>query len=282
MKKTAEVFLDYMLIAVGAVLYSVSTTVFLVPNHISPGGLTGVATILNYLIGTPIGGVTLMLNAPLFAWGARQLGAKFLTKTIVATMLLSVFIDISETFVPTYTGDRFLAALYGGLISGAGLAIVFLRGGSTGGFDIVAKIISLKSPLMSVGRVILGFDFLVVVATAIAYVDVETALYTVVALFIASKTIDAIVYGADRGRLALIVTRRPDEVIAGLFSVVGRGATQIHAMGGYGKAECSVIVCAIRLNEAAKLKKAVRTVDEHAFVVMTATTDILGEGFTPF
>ena len=139
MKKTAEVFLDYMLIALGAVLYSVSTTVFLVPNHISPGGLTGVATILNYLIGTPIGGVTLMLNAPLFAWGARQLGAKFLTKTIVATMLLSVFIDISETFVPTYTGDRFLAALYGGLISGAGLAIVFLRGGSTGGFDIVSK-----------------------------------------------------------------------------------------------------------------------------------------------
>ncbi len=282
MKKAAELCLDYLLIAVGAGLYSISTTVFLVPNHISPGGLTGVATILNYLIGTPIGAVTLILNVPLFVWGAKQLGVKFLTKTVVATVLLSVFIDISEVFVPSYTGDRFLAALYGGLLSGAGLAIVFLRGGSTGGFDIVAKIISLKSPLMSVGRVILVFDFFVVAATAIAYADIETALYTVVALFVASKTIDGIVYGADRGRLALIVTRRPDEVISELFSFVGRGATNIRALGGYGGNECSVIVCAIRLNEAAKLKKAVRNADGHAFLVMTSTTDILGEGFTPF
>ncbi len=282
MKKAVSGLLDYLLIACGAALYSVATTVFLVPNHISPGGITGVATILNHLIGTPIGAVTLILNVPLFIWGARQLGFKFLSKTAVATVMLSVFIDVSETFVPHYTGDRILAALYGGLVSGAGLAIVFLRGGSTGGFDIVAKIISLKSPLMSVGRVILSFDFLVVVATAIAYGDIETALYTVIALFVSSKAIDGIVYGPERGRLALIVTMQPGKVMTEIFSIVGRGATLIPAHGGWDGNERSVVMCAIRLNEVAKLNKAVRSADEHAFFVMTVTSDILGEGFTPF
>ncbi len=279
--RTANKVLDYIIMAFGAALYAVALEAFLLPNLVSPGGVAGLASIVNYLLDLPTGFVTLLLNLPLFVWAGVKLGWRFLRKTAFATILMSVFIDVAAKIVPAYTGDRLLAALYGGIIGGASLALVFMRGGSTGGFDIIAKLVSLRFPLFSIGRLLLLLDGVVVAAAMLAYNDVETALYTIVTLFVSSRVIDGFIYGAQRGQVALIVTDKPDEMKAQLFEIVGRGATLLDAKGGWRGTDCSVVMCAVRGSEVAKLHRAVRAADKHAFVMLADASEIAGEGFRP-
>lgn len=271
--------LDCLLMLVGAALYAVALDVFLIPNKISPGGVTGLAAIVHTVTGwVPAGALTLALNVPLFLWGGAKLGWHFLGKTMFATVSASVMIDLFS-FLPQYTDDRLLAALFGGLIVGAALALIFLRGGSTGGFDIVAKIVSLRWPLLSIGRVILLSDGLVVAVSALAYGDLNTALYTAVALFLSARAVDGLLAGAERGRLAIVITARPDAVIARIFAEVGRGATLIQGQGGYEGEPRGVVLCAMRVGEVGRLHRAVKQADPHAFLVMAEAGEILGEGF---
>lgn len=279
--RAAAKALDYILMAVGTALYAVALESFLLPNRVSPGGVAGLASIANYLFNLPTGFITLLLNVPLFVWGGVKLGWRFLRKTAFSTLLMSVFIDLADGIVPAYTGDRLLAALYGGIIGGASLALVFMRGGSTGGFDIFAKIVTLKFPLFSIGRLLLLLDGLVVAIAMLAYRDIETALYTVVALYVTSRVIDGFIYGAQRGRVALIVTERPDQMVRQVFEVVGRGATLLDAKGGWRGSPCSLVICAVRAAEVAKLHRAVRAADSHAFMVLADASEIAGEGFRP-
>ncbi len=270
---------DYLLMAVGTALYAVALEAFLLPNHVSPGGVTGLASLVNYLVGLPTGLITILLNLPLFVWGGIKLGWRFLRRTAFATLLMSVFIDIADKVVPAYTGDRLLAALYGGIISGCSLALVFMRGGSTGGFDIIAKIVTLRSPMMSIGRLILLLDGFVVISAMLAYQDVETALYTVVALFVTSRAIDGLLYGLRRGKVALIITNDPDKILGQVFSVVGRGATVLDAKGGFSGKGCKLIVCAVRDNEVGRLHRAIKQADSGAFMMLADASEIVGEGF---
>ena len=272
--------LDVLLMALGAAIYAIALDVFLLPNKVSPGGVTGLAAIVHTLFTwVPAGALTLLLNLPLFLWGGVKLGWRFLRKTVFATIAASVFIAVLEPLLPKYTGDRLLAALYGGLILGAALALVFLRGGSTGGFDIVAKIVSLRWPLLSIGRVILISDGLVIAVSALAYHDIETALYTAVALFLSARAVDGLLAGAERGRLAIIVTTDPGAVIDRIFAEVGRGATLLQGQGGYGGDARGVVLCAIRVGEVGRLHRAVKQADPHAFLIMAEAGEIVGEGF---
>lgn len=263
----------------GTALYAVALDVFLIPNRISPGGVAGFAAIANTLLGTPTGLVTVLLNLPLFVWGGIGLGWRFLRKTAYATLAMSVFLDLFELWLPTYTGDRLLACLYGGLIGGVGLAFVFLRGGSTGGFDIVAKLLSVRFPLLSLGRIILLLDVAVVAAATLAYRDAETALYTVVALFLTTRALDGLLAGAERGRLAIVITRKAPLVIDRIFDIVGRGATLLEGQGGYNGNDTGVVLCALRSGEVSRLHRAVREADEHAFLILAEVGEIAGEGF---
>ena len=188
-------------------------------------------------------------------------------------------IDLLAPFLPKYTDDRLLSALFGGLIVGAALALIFLRGGSTGGFDIVAKIVSLRWPLLSIGRVILISDGLVVAVSALAYGDINTALYTAVALFLSARAVDGLLAGAERGRLAIIITAEPAAVIDRIFAEVGRGATLLEGQGGYGGDTRGVVLCAMRIGEVGRLHRAVKQADPHAFLVMAEAGEIAGEGF---
>ena len=273
------VLLDCLLMLVGAALYAVALDVFLMPNKISPGGITGLAAVVHTVTGwVPAGALTLALNVPLFLWGGRKLGWRFLGKTIFATAAASLMIDLFS-FLPQYTDDRLLAALFGGLIVGAALALIFLRGGSTGGFDIVAKIVSLRWPLLSIGRVILLSDGLVVAVSALAYRDLNTALYTAVALFLSARAVDGLLAGAERGRLAIIITADPAAVIDRIFAEVGRGATLLEGQGGYGGDARGVVLCAMRIGEVGRLHRAVKQADPHAFLIMAEAGEIAGEGF---
>lgn len=276
-----EPIADYLLMTVGTALYAIALDAFLLPNRVSPGGVAGLASLANYLFRLPTGTLTLLMNLPLFLWGGIKLGWRFLRKTAFATVLMSVFIDLADVFVPAYVGDRMLAALYGGLIGGAGLAMVFLRGGSTGGFDILAKIITVRFPLMPIGRMILMLDGIVVACAMAAYRDVETALYTIVALYVTSRVIDGAIYSAQRGRVAIIITEHPKQLVSQIFDTVGRGATLLDAKGGWRGNPCGVVLCAIRISEVSKLLRAVREADNHAFVVLADASEIAGEGFHP-
>ncbi|MDO4748545.1 MAG: YitT family protein [Eubacteriales bacterium] len=274
---------DYVIMFIGAVLYAASVNTFTSPNDIAPGGLTGVGTIFNHLFGLPIGVMILVLNIPLFIWGAFENGRKFLTKTIVATIFVSVIIDVMEPFSYEYKGDPMLAAIFGGLLSGLGLAFVFYRGGTTGGTDIIARNIHKHFPHVSMGTIILVCDAIIFIAAAIVYHSIESALYAVITIFVSTKVIDVVIYGVahDNGKLMFIITDKYAELSEAIIEQIGRGVTQLDAHGAYSHNNKEVLLCALRTSQVHKTKVLVNSIDENAFIIVTTANAISGKGFTP-
>ncbi len=278
-KRVLREILDFTIVTLGVTMFSVALTVFLSPNEVSPGGIAGLASVIADVLHLPIGVMTVTLNLPLIIWGFVKIGKAFIIRTTFATVTMSVLIDLCDWLLPEYSGDRLLAALYGGFIGGIGLALVFLRGSSSGGTDIAAKIISKKYPHFSIGKMVLILDATVIVIAALVYRSFETALYTMITIFISSRAIDSIIYGADRGKLVFVVTSVPEKIKQAIYSSVGRGVTIIPAKGGYSDTERAVIMCAVRINEASKLHRAVAECDKNAFIMIGEAGDISGEGF---
>jgi uncharacterized membrane-anchored protein YitT (DUF2179 family) len=280
--KFYEYFLDFIFCTFGATLYSISVTVFTAPNQIAPGGITGIATVLFYLFKTPIGTMIFILNIPLFILGLRFIGGSFIVKTIVSTAFTSIIIDVLNAFpVPQYHGDKLLAAVYGGVISGAGLALVFLRGSTTGGTDIASRLLKLKFRHISMGRMMLIIDFFVIIFAAVAFRSVDSALYAMIAIFTSSRVIDSILYGSDNGKMAVVISKNNDEIAKAIINDMSRGLTILKGKGYYTGAEREVIMCAVRRPEAARLRTIVKKIDPNAFIIMCEAGEIIGEGFKP-
>ncbi len=280
MQKLITVFGDCFIIAVGCFLYALGFTVFIYPNHISPGGVTGISTIINqFFTFLPIGLMTIAINLPLLIIGFVKFKVGFVLKTAYATVLSSALIDVLPSFLPTYEKDRLLAALVAGVLVGAGLGIIMLKGGTTGGTDIVAKLINLKYPFLSLGRLILFVDALIVSTAAICYRDFEALLYSVLFLFVSGTVMDKLIYGADNGKIVYIVSEKSDEITGEIFRIVGRGVTKINAVGGYsGKSQC-MLMCVARAHEVSKIMQIIRNIDLNAFTVISDAGEILGLGF---
>ena len=202
---------DILFYIAGGFIYSTAVLLFLSENGISPGGLTGIATILNYLFSLPIGTVVFVLNIPLLAAAFIKFGGIFIAKTAVATAIMSLMLDISGLFLPTIKIDPILAALFGGLLMGLGISMFMLRGATTGGTDIIAKLINRRFPHLTVGRLMLAADAAVVAATALVYKNIESALYAVIAIYTSSRVMDVILYGADRGKIVYVITDNSKE-----------------------------------------------------------------------
>jgi len=277
--QSARIFADSVLIGLGTALYATALTVFLEPSGISPGGVTGLAALISHITSLPTGLLTAFLNLPLLIWGFKQLGGKFILRTAIATLIMSAWIDLFAALLPVYEGDRLLASLYGGFLGGTGMAMVFLRGGSTGGTDIAAKILSKRFRGFSIGRMVLLLDGIIILLVAVVYRSFESALYTTLTIFISTKVIDSAVYGADRGKLAFIITQKTQEITDSIYTHLARGTTIISAEGGYTNNKITLILCAVRVNEAATLHRAVKEADDKAFVVIAEAGEILGEGF---
>ena len=273
---------DYGLIFLGASVYALSVAFFTAPNEIAPGGVTGIATMMNRLFSFPIGVTALLLNIPLFIWGAVESGRRFILRTVAATALVSVMIDLLSLTGFFYHGDRMIASVFGGILSGAGLGLIFLRGGSTGGTDIIARNLNRRLPFISVGTIVLVSDAVVVALSAFVYGSIENALYAVIAIFTSSKLIDAVVFGLsrDNGKLLIIITASPEEVVSVLTGRVNRGVTVISAQGGYRHTPRGVILCAVRPHDAYRVRSAVLDTDESAFMITTTATAISGLGFS--
>ncbi len=229
-KRTA---LDGLFYVMGSVLYALSVNIFTAPNQIAPGGVTGVATLLNFLWGTPIGTMILLVNLPLLIAAWFRLGKAFTVRTLIVTVLSSVIIDATAPFLPVFRGDKMLIALFGGVLAGAGLGLIYMRGATTGGTEVVARLLERKFRHIPIGRLILLVDALVVAASALVYRNVETALYAMVLIFVSTSLMDALVYGGDKGKMLLIMSKREREIADAVLERMERGVTMLNATGAY-------------------------------------------------
>ncbi len=270
---------DFLMLAAGSFLYALSVTVIIDPNMLSAGGVTGISTLIHHFTSIPTGFLVFVINIPILILGFVKLGGKFIVKTALATVLVSISLEITERFIPTYKTDNILAAIFGGIIMGLGLSLVFMRGGTTGGVDIIAKVINRRFRHLTVGRVLLTMDGIVILLTAFAYRNIETALYSVIAIFVSSKVMDTVLYGSDKGKIIYIVTTQPDEISKRIIERVGRGVTMLNAKGAYTGKERQMLMCTVRLNEVSAVYSVVNELDKNAFIVVGEAGEIIGEGF---
>lgn len=273
------IFTDYFLIALGSAIYAFGVDYFIAPNEIATGGATGIATMLNYLTGFPIGTAVLIINIPLFVAAYKNFGARFITKTIIATTIASVLMDAYNLFIPVYHGNRLLAALFGGALIGFGLGLVFLRGGTTGGSDILSKLIRLKKPQYSLGTTIFFCDAAVVAATFFVYRSIESLLYSSIVFFVSAKAVDELMFGASRSKMLLIITDRSDRIAEKILHEAHHGVTTMNVTGGYSGHEKRLLISVVRPNEAAKITRVVKQSDPDAFTIITDAAEVMGRGF---
>lgn len=270
---------DGLLIAVGSLLYAISVVVFSAPNNIAPGGVTGLATLTQYLWGLPIGAVTIVMNLPLLLAGWRRLGRHFLLRTVAGTVLSSLFTDLLDPILPAYGGDRLLVCLFGGALCGLGLGLILMRGGTTGGSEIAGRLLEQKFPHVPIGKLVLAVDGVVIAVSGAVYRNLDSVLYAVLFAFVSSLVTDWLIYGGRRGKMALIITARQEDVVAAIMQELDRGVTLLPAVGGYTGEARQMLLCAVRREEAHTLKRLVFQLDGEAFFIMLSTDEVRGYGW---
>lgn len=282
-QKVRSFLLDILWMLMGSVVYAVSVNAFTAPNHIAPGGVTGVATMLNYLFETPIGLAVFFINIPIVLWAVLEIGYKLVLKTGMAILLNSLMIDLFAVFVPPYRGNMLLAAIFAGLCEGLGLSLVFIRGATTGGTDMVARLLERRFPHLSMGKLMLVLDGLIVLVSAFVFGSIENAMYACIVIFICTKLIDAILYGTDVGTGKLFFVMSPNVRKMGdrIIRELDRTVTYLDSRGGYSKEPGETMLCAVRRFEVFGIQKIIREEDKDAFVIVGDAGEITGEGFRP-
>lgn len=267
---------DYLYVIIGAAFIAIAFNVFLLPNQIASGGVSGISTILKGVFGWEPGIVQYSLNIPLFIAGLIFLGAKFGVKSFVGTLVLPAVVLVTANWEP-WTMNPLLGALFGGITVGLGLGIVFRGGASTGGTDLAAQIIT-KYTGFSLGRSVLLLDGLIVLSAAVVF-DIEKALYALIALFVTTKTIDLVQLGFSQSKMIYIITNKQDEIRDAIYTEIDRGVTKLPAYGGYTNVERPILMVVAYQTEFTKLKHIIKTIDPAAFVIVSDAYEVLGEGF---
>ena len=274
-----ELILDLIYYLLGGVSFAVSVSYFTAPNRIAPAGVTGIATVLNLFFSVPIGTMIIYINLPLLWIGWKRLGRSFIVKTAIVTLLYSTLVDLTSMLLPHYEGNRLLAAIYGGVLSGIGLAFAFWRGASTGGTDILARYFARKKSGISLGKTILFLDCFTIVFSTIAYWDIDSGLYAVVVAFVSGSVIDRFLNGIDSGKIFCIFSARYQEITALLTHRLCRGATLLNSNGGFTGRKSCMLLCAVRKNEISAVERIIKECDPKAFFFVYDATQISGEGF---
>ncbi|MBR2824196.1 MAG: YitT family protein [Clostridia bacterium] len=275
--KGRERFFSYLQIALGCLIGAAAYPLFMTPNRIAPGGLTGVAMILNYLLGAPVGVTSLVLNVPLFLIGYRTMGRIFAFRSLLATILFSLLIDILP-FQPM-TMDPLLATLYGGILLGIGLGMILRGGATTGGTDMVARMVHRRVPAISVGAFLFAIDFLVV-ATAGVLIGTSEALYALINIFLSAKMIDVVMVGFSGNKACLVISPAWEKIKQRIMSEMERGVTQLEARGGYTGEARPTLLCVVSRMEVTAVKRIVREEDENAFLIVVEANEAIGDGFS--
>lgn len=279
-KNYVSVLKDYFIIILGCFLYALGVSIFVEPNAIAPGGATGVAMLIHHFFTIlPVGFLIIIINIPLIFIGFNKFKLSFVVKTAIATFISSIFIDVFDAYLKTYTGDMIIVALAAGVLHGVGIGLIILRGATTGGTDIIAKLINLKFRFVSVGRLMLFIDAIIVLTSAVVYKNFETILYSVLYLFTFSIVLDKIIYGADHGKMVYIVSKNTKEMMYEILNNVGCGLTKIKALGGYTQTDRDILLCVARPHEVSKILQVVKANDNESFVIVSDVSEILGQGF---
>ncbi|MFT9486486.1 MAG: YitT family protein [Tepidibacillus sp.] len=263
-------------IAIGAFIFAFGLNYFTIANRLSEGGFTGISLLLNYIFGWSPSVVILILNIPLFIIGWMKLGRNSMIYTIIATVLVSLFLWLTEDFREPVL-DLLLASLYAGVSVGVGLGIIFRYGGTTGGADIIARLAH-KYFGWGMGRTMFIFDAFVIAASYF-YIGREKAMYTLVAVFVGARIIDFVQEGAYAAKAATIISDHVPEILSKIIKEMDRGATILKGKGGYTGSDKEVLYCVISRNELTRLKYLIHSIDPKAFVVVNDVHDVLGEGF---
>ncbi len=273
----------YGVILLGAAVYALAFSWCYGPNQIGFGGVTGLAQIFHYLLpALPVGAVVMVLNVPLFLLGWRLLGGGVLAGSLVAMACSSLFIDILDALVTFPPMEPMLAAVVGGAVLGTGLGLVFAQGATTGGTDLMARLLKLRLGWLPVGKLLMGLDLVVILAVGAVFRSLLSALYGLVALTISTGVIDRILYGIDRAKVAYIISAAPEEITRAIVRELERGVTVLEGRGAWSGTEKQVLLCAFKQRQIVELKALVKSIDPAAFLIVTDAHEVLGDGFREY
>lgn len=275
--------IDIAVISLAAVVFSVGVVCFISPNDIAPGGGTGIAIILSELTGLSLGTLIAAVNIPLIVAGFVLLEKRIMAKTLISVALITLLTDYVLADIPVYIadgGNGILAAVFGGVLMGGGIGLTYAREATSGGTDIVAKIISRFKPEMKLGRIQFIADAVIILAGLAVFRNLDAALYAVISVFVQSKLVDMLVYGGQESRLLMIFSEIPQELAKKLLEAE-RGVTLLHGEGAYSGSDKRVIVTAVYKSDYAKIKRLVKQTDPAAFMVVTSAGEVFGKGFQP-
>lgn len=278
--RAARLLVKYLIIVFGSVIYAVGFQFFLYPNSITSGGVVGIAMIINQLSGLPVGVLTILLNIPLFLVAWRHFGLDFLVGSLVGMGLSSVLVDLFAVFGIRATSDPMLAAVIGGVIKGFGLGVIYYVGATTGGIDIVVKLLRTRFMQLNFGTIMLILDAAIILAYALIIKNYDSAMYSVITMFVVTKVIDLVLYGLDMSCVCHIISEKSEELIRELTSGhVHRGVTILEGEGAYSRKQKHVILCVIKRSQIPELRRTIRDLDENAFVIITDAKNVFGRGF---
>ena len=278
-KKKKTLLIDLLCDLAGGILYAMGIYTFAKMADFAPGGLSGLALISNYLWGLPIGLMTLILNVPLVIVSYKVVGKQFLLKTARSMVISTIILDLIFPLTPPYTGSPFMAALYSGLCMGAGMAFFYMRGSSSGGMDFLIMTIKVRHPHFSLGMVTMVTDFLIILLGWPVFGNIDAVLYGLATAFVSTIVLDKILYGVGAGKLIIIITNEGQQLADRIGEMTDRGSTIIRARGTYTQADRQVLLCACSKSQTYSITAAAHQVDPGAFIMVTETSEVYGEGF---
>lgn len=267
-------------ILAGSIIDAAGISILMYPNGIISGGVMGIAMILNKLISSPIGIVTIIFNIPLFIIAWKTQGFKYLIGSLLGMALSSLLLDFFGLFTPVHITDSpLLAGIFGGLITGFGQGIIYASGGSTGGIDILAKVLRRSFSYINFGSIVMGLNAVVFILYAIVLGQYEAAMYSAISAFVSSRVVDTVLYGLNYSKICFIITEKSKEISDVISSRLKRGVTMLYGRGAYSEQDKMVLLCAIKKQQILELKRAVKQIDPSAFVIISDSREVLGNGF---
>lgn len=283
MKRTkSELLRNILMIFFGSTLFALGFDLFLEPSGINCGGVSGIAMLVVYATRVEwltVGILSAMINIPLFFFGYRQIGKYFFFGSMFGMLISSVGFDLFAKILPVVPMDPLIAAIFGGVAVGAGLGVVFLAGASTGGTDIVARLLKLRFRNFPIGKLMLSMDLLIAVATGIVYRQFTNTLYSVITLYLSSVVLDKVVYGMDFSKVALIISDKYEDIATAIDGKLDRGVTLLQGQGFYKRSDKYVLLSAVKKKQLAQLKELVMDIDPDAFIILQDAQQVLGDGF---
>lgn len=277
-KNLKKIIVEWGGTVLGAAIMAFGVSSFLLPNQLSSGGFSGVATITYYLLNIPMGLMIMILNVPLFIFAGYKIGKDFFIKSLIGTASLSIFIDIFDKY-PAVTTDRFLACIYGGAIIGIGTAVILMVGASTGGTELIANIIKIYNPYISMSSYLTAIDIIIIALNVIFFKHIEIGLYSAIAIYLYGQMIDIIFEGVYYTKLMFIISDKNKEIAKEITKEVKRGVTGLYGKGMFKEQDKLVLICAVSRGDISKIKDIAKKIDEKSFIIIANAREVLGKGF---